>query len=52
MADMLKEISKVLAIAKVLRKQLDAAFKIMTPEQQAEWIAEIKSIGQPYNEEE
>ena len=45
-------IVKLLAIIKVLRKQIDVAFDLMTPEQQAYFITAIKTIGEPYKEEE
>jgi len=47
-----KSITQLLKVIDVLRKQNDAAFKIMTPEQQAIWLVAIQQIKQQPMEEE
>jgi len=49
---MITDIKKLVAIIKVLRKQIDVAFELLTPEQQAYFLTAIKTIGEPYKEEE
>jgi hypothetical protein len=49
---MIAEVSKLIAIIKVLRRQIDIAFDLLTPEQQAYFLTAIKTIGEPYMEEE
>ena len=46
------DVIRLLAIIKVLRRQLDVAFELLTPEQQAYFLTAIKTIGEPYKEEE
>ena len=46
------DIVRLLAIIKILRKQIDVAFDLLTPEQQAYFLTAIKTIGEPYIEEE
>ena len=46
------DIVRLLAIIKVLRRQIDVAFELLTPEQQAYFLTAIKTIGEPYREEE
>ena len=46
------DVVRLLAIIKVLRKQIDVAFELLTPEQQAYFITAIKTIDEPYREEE
>lgn len=47
-----KSIEQLLKVINVLRKQNDAAFNIMTPEQQAIWLVAIQQIKQEPLEEE
>lgn len=49
---MITDIKKLVSIIKVLRKQIDVAFDLLTPEQQAYFLTAIKTIGEPYIEEE
>jgi len=49
---MITDIKKLVSIIKVLRKQIDVAFELLTPEQQAYFLTAIKTIGEPYKEEE
>jgi len=49
---MITDNKKLVAIIKVLRKQIDVAFELLTPEQQAYFLTAIKTIGEPYKEEE
>jgi hypothetical protein len=49
---MIAEVAKLIAIIKVLRRQIDIAFDLLTPEQQAYFLTAIKTIGEPYMEEE
>ena len=49
---MIADVKKLLAIIKVLRRQIDVAFDLLTPEQQAYFLTAIKTIGEPYMEEE
>jgi len=46
------DIVRLLAIIKILRKQIDVAFDLLTPEQQAYFLTAIKTIDEPYMEEE
>ena len=46
------DIVRLLAIIKILRKQIDVAFDLLTPEQQAYFLTAIKTIDEPYIEEE
>jgi|DEB0MinimDraft_10_1074344.scaffolds.fasta_scaffold13360_2 hypothetical protein len=49
---MITDVKKLVAIINVLRKQIDVAFELLTPEQQAYFLTAIKTIGEPYKEEE
>jgi len=49
---MIADIKKLLAIIKVLRRQIDIAFELLTPEQQAYFLTAIKSVKEQYKEEE
>jgi hypothetical protein len=49
---MIADIKKLVAIIKVLRKQIDIAFDLLTPEQQAYFLTAIKGIKEQYKEEE
>lgn len=49
---MITDIKKLIAIIKVLRRQIDVAYELLTPEQQAYFLTAIKNIGEPYIEEE
>jgi len=49
---MVTDIKKLVAIIKVLRRQIDVAFDLLTAEQQAYFLTAIKTIGEPYMEEE
>jgi len=46
------DIVRLLAIIKILRRQIDVAFDLLTPEQQAYFLTAIKTIDEPYIEEE
>ena len=46
------DIVRLLAIIKILRKQIDVAFDLLTPEQQAYFLTAIKTIDELYIEEE
>ena len=46
------DVVRLLAIIKILRRQIDVAFDLLTPEQQAYFLTAIKTIDEPYIEEE
>ena len=48
----IKDIRKLLGIIKTLRKQIDIAFDLLSPEQQAYFLFAIKHIDELYKEEE